>query len=87
MMLEWIQNDVTYSFHIIVVPPLPQVNFSASTQAQIKVPYNVAYNVSLLVSSCGQYNVTAFVKEVFYGELLDIVCTLSNNEHFTCSIY
>ena len=60
MTLEWTRNDLTYSFHITVVPPTPQANYSTSTQAQIKVPYNVAYNVSILVSSCGQYNVTAF---------------------------
>ena len=69
MTLEWTQNDLTSSFHITVVPPLPQVNFSTSTQAQIRVPYNVVYNVSILVSSCGQYHVTAFYKEVFYGRL------------------
>ena len=69
MTLEWTQNDLTYSFHITVVPPTPQVNYSTSTQVQIKVPYNVAYNMSILVSSCGQYNVTAFFKVVFYGEL------------------
>ena len=49
-----------YSFHITVIPPTPQVDYSTSTQVQIKVPYYIAYNVSLLVSSCGQYNVTAF---------------------------
>ena len=64
MTLEWTQNDLTYSFHITVAPPLPQVNFSTtSIQAQIRVPYNVAYNVSILVPSCGQYNVTAFSSE------------------------
>ena len=87
MTLEWTRNDLTYSFHIMVIPPTPRVNYSTSTQAQIKVSYNVGYNVSILVSSCGQYNVTAFFKVVFYGELLDIISILSNNEHFTCSIY
>ena len=65
MTLEWTRNDLTYSLHIKVVSPAPQVNYSASTQAQIII----AYNVSLLVSSCGQYNMTTFFKVVFYGEL------------------
>ena len=76
MTLEWTQTDPTYSFHITVVLPLP-VSFSTSTQVQIRASYNTAYNVSILVSSCGQYTVTAFFKEVFYGEL-KIVGMLSN---------
>ena len=66
--LEWTHTDSTYSYHIAVVPYL-LLNFSTSTRVQMKVPYNSAYNVSVLASSCGQNIVTIFFKEVFYGEL------------------
>ena len=75
MTLLW--TDPTYSYHVTVVPHLP-VSYSTSTEAQIRASYNTTYNVSISVSSCGQYTVTAFFKEVFYGELI-IVGMLSNN--------
>ena len=66
--LEWTKMDSTYSYHIAVVPDL-SLNFSTSTRAQIKVPYNSPHNVSVEVSSCRQYNATVFHREVFYCEL------------------
>ena len=70
MILEWTltDHDPTYSYHITVAPYLP-VGLSTSTQAQISVPYNTVYNISIMVLSCGQYTKTAFFKQVFYGEL------------------
>ena len=63
MTLEWTQTDPTYSYHITVVPH-PPVSYSTSIEAQIRASYNTAYNVTISLSSCGQYTVTAFFKEV-----------------------
>ena len=74
--LEWTQadlTDLTYSYHVVVVPSLP-LNSYTSTSIQIKFPYNSPHNVSIVVSSCGQYNTAIFFKEVLYCELKFVWC-------------
>ena len=62
--LKWNKTDSTYSYQVTVVPNLP-LNFSTSTRVHVKIPYNSAHNMSIVVSSCGKYN-TIFFKEVHY---------------------
>ena len=67
--LEWAEGNSTYSYHTDIAPYLPFFSFS-STFITFKIPYNTAYNVSVLATTSNPClrNVTHFF-EVHYGEL------------------
>ena len=72
--LKWTEESSRYTYHINITPYL-QFNFSGSTKIHLKVPYNTAYNVSVITTPpnpCARNDVF----EVYYGELL-IVLTCS----------
>ena len=63
--LEWVEGNSTYSYHIDIAPyqVLPFFSFG-SASIKYKIPYNTAYNVSVLATTsypCAQ-NVTQWHK-------------------------
>ena len=52
VMLEWAPVDAV-SYNITTIP-LVVVSFNASTIIQLTLHYNTQYNISILVSLCGQ---------------------------------
>ena len=71
VMLKLTEINSLYSYHINAIPQLLSLKFvdDSQTMVQVKVSYNVHYNVSILAASpCGKNNVTKFT-EVYYGEL------------------
>jgi hypothetical protein len=60
--------DPLYSYHVSAIPQLISQTFIESAMVQVKVSYNIHYNVSILAASpCGKNNLTNFT-EVFFGE-------------------
>ena len=69
--LEWAEESSLYTYHVNITPYLPH-NFSGSTKIHLKVPYNIAYNVSVITTPpnpCARKDVF----EVYYSELLIIL--------------
>ena len=67
--LELTELNSLYLYHVSALPQLTSHMFIGSTIVQVKVSYNVHYNMSILAASpCGKNNITTFI-EVFYGEL------------------
>ena len=65
VILEWDELNSLHFINISVIPET-QVNISSST-ARLKMPYNVTYNVSVMVSHlCEQNNVTIFTEAYYY---------------------
>ena len=65
VILEWDGVNPQYSVNIIVIPKV-RVNISRSS-AQLKVTYNVPYDVSVMTSHpCGQNSVIIFSKAYYY---------------------
>ena len=67
--LEWIPENPLYSYHVHITPqPLfLTVNLSRSS-VQLKVLYNVLYNLSVVkMSPCGQTRAGSII-ELYYGE-------------------
>ena len=70
VILEWTleYSGTFYSYHVTVVPSVAILTYSGRVRVQLKVSYDVSYNISVVASSlCGQRNVTAFTI-LHYGE-------------------
>ena len=64
--LEWTHtNGVSYA---IRVDPEVNVSYSWRQSAQLVVPYNSKYNISVIASLCGR-NRTIFTEVINYGKL------------------
>ena len=67
--LEWSHENsgTLYSYYVTVVPSV-EIVFIGRVKIQLKVSYDVLYNVSVVASSlCGQRNATTFTI-LHYGE-------------------
>ena len=70
VILEWTQENHTYySYNVSVTPHPPSTLISERMRVQLKVSYDILYNVSVLATPhcTGQGNIEAFV-ELHYGE-------------------
>ena len=57
-------------YRVSATPQLISHAFIEHTMVQLKVSYNIRYNVSVLAASaCGENNVTMFA-EVYHGEIV-----------------
>jgi hypothetical protein len=65
VILEWDELNPLHSVSVSVTPEA-QVNLSSST-ARLIMAYNIAYNVSVMISHlCGQKHVTVFTEVYYY---------------------
>ena len=73
IILEWTQENHTYySYNVSVTPHPASTVISERMRAQLKVSYNILYNVSVLATPhcTEQGNIEAFV-ELHYGEYIE----------------
>ena len=59
--LEWIQvNNSLVSYHVSIIPQTAALSYNGDTQAQVTIPYNTLYNVSIsTVIPCGLSTTTS----------------------------
>ena len=67
--LELTELNSFYSYHVSALPQLMSHMFIESTMVQIKVFYNVHYNVSIIATSACGKSITTFT-DIYYGELI-----------------
>ena len=79
--LEWIrgQENSLYTYHVDVTPQPPFIISLNRSSVQLKLLYNVPYNVSVVKTSpCGQsLRSRVTIDELYYGECP--ACTQNNN--------
>ena len=63
--LKWAQEPGV--LYIVSVVPQVDVEFIDSTVVQLRVAYNIIYNVSIVITLCGRHTTTIFNK-LSYGE-------------------
>ena len=67
VILAWPQGNPLHSYQVIVLPHV-EVTFLGKVRAQLKVAYDIQYNVSVVATSpCGQNAAMAFTV-LQYGE-------------------
>lgn len=65
--LEWIPENSLYSYYVLIIPQPSFIIRLNRSSVQLKVLYNVLYNVSVVKTSpCGQRVYT--VNELYYGK-------------------
>ena len=69
------QETAGVSYNISVVPRV-DLMFINSTVVQLRVIYNVEYNISIMRTLCGQYTITTPLK-LSYGESCTYIIFLS----------
>ena len=72
--VEWAQQEpgIVLNYSVEVTPDMLTGNFTASTRYQLTIPYNEAYNFSVMATTLCRPNVTASAFEyitLHYGEV------------------
>ena len=76
--VEWAQQEQGALYSAEVSPFVPITNYTETTRYQLTIPYNEAYNFSVVATSPCRPNVTAFEYIILhYGEIYSrLLCWL-----------
>ena len=75
--VEWAQQEPGTLYSIKVSPFVPIMRYTETTRYQLTIPYNEAYNFSVVATSPCRPNVTAFEYiTLHYGEVYNFIMLL-----------
>ena len=75
--VEWAQQEPGTLYSIKVSPFVPITHYTETTRYQLTIPYNEAYNFSVVATSPCRPNVTAFEYiTLHYGEVYNFIMLL-----------